>query len=653
MEERDPSCNPMEPLLPIKSRSNETQKTKDAPPTPNPAVVLPNDINSFDIVRATQYGVIPRVHELIEAGYDVNQMDHENVSLLHWAAINNRTEIVNYFMSKGAIVDRFGGHLNSTPLHWATRQGHLSMVVQLMSFGADPSLKDGEGCCCIHLAAQFGHTAIVAYLIAKGQDVDMLDKTGMTPLMWSSHRVFGYDPTRLLLTFGASLSKVDKVNGNTALHWACVSGNHVVIKLLLSKGADIDALNLKNETPLDIAINQSNSDLVFKLRQLQAAAEATKKSVLGKYASDKVFRRKVSYVFPFIAIFVIGFIPELSLHWGLKVLFLLVCFIIGNIIFKAFFDESTSYRIPISIYLATKFWMYFTWIFYLLPYMPGSITFHMMFIIVSILLTYNFYKAWRTDPGYLKSNREDKIKTILDLAETQTLRLDQFCSTCLIRKPLRSKHCTVCNRCVAKFDHHCPWVDNCVGANNHRYFIGYLFFLMTMLLFAIYGCITFWQVECPMDFYEDGITGIIYKALKASPWVAWIALNVIAHLVWVSTLFVCQMYQITWLAMTTNERMNQMRYWGMHKMANPANDGECCDDKGEGHGHSHGHNHHEKIVSPFHRGVCKNLVDLMNWRCCGLLRPIQVDWATKYTMDSQPGYQASNFHAEHEGYHLV
>lgn len=56
--------------------------------------MLPNDINSFDIVRATQYGVIPRVHELIEAGYDVNQMDHENVSLLHWAAINNRTEIV-------------------------------------------------------------------------------------------------------------------------------------------------------------------------------------------------------------------------------------------------------------------------------------------------------------------------------------------------------------------------------------------------------------------------------------------------------------------------------------------------------------------------------------------------------------------------------
>uniref|UniRef100_A0A4W5Q9Q3 Uncharacterized protein n=1 Tax=Hucho hucho TaxID=62062 RepID=A0A4W5Q9Q3_9TELE len=67
------------------------------------------------------------------------------------------------------MVDQLGGDLNSTPLHWATRQGHLSMVVQLLKYGSDPSLIDGEGCSCVHLAAQFGHTSIVAYLIAKGQ----------------------------------------------------------------------------------------------------------------------------------------------------------------------------------------------------------------------------------------------------------------------------------------------------------------------------------------------------------------------------------------------------------------------------------------------------------------------------------------------------
>ena len=58
-----------------------------------------------------------------------------------------------------------------------------------MKFGADPSLKDGEGCSCLHLAAQFGHTAIVAYLVAKGLSPNLQDKYGMTPLMWSSYKV--------------------------------------------------------------------------------------------------------------------------------------------------------------------------------------------------------------------------------------------------------------------------------------------------------------------------------------------------------------------------------------------------------------------------------------------------------------------------------
>lgn len=52
------------------------------------------DYKSFDIVRAAQYGVYERVVELVDAGYSVNQPDHENVSILHWAAINNRMEIV-------------------------------------------------------------------------------------------------------------------------------------------------------------------------------------------------------------------------------------------------------------------------------------------------------------------------------------------------------------------------------------------------------------------------------------------------------------------------------------------------------------------------------------------------------------------------------
>jgi len=51
------------------------------------------------------------------------------------------------------------------------------------------------------------------------------------------------DPTRLILTFGASVNARDRMNGNTALHWACTSGNHAVIKQLLDAGADLTLLN--------------------------------------------------------------------------------------------------------------------------------------------------------------------------------------------------------------------------------------------------------------------------------------------------------------------------------------------------------------------------------------------------------------------------
>lgn len=89
----------------------------------------------------------------------------------------------------GAEVNAVGGDLQSTSLHWATRQGHLSMVVLLMQHGADPSILDGEGCNCLHLAAQFGHTAIVAYLVAKGQEINTPDSNGMTAIMWSAYRI--------------------------------------------------------------------------------------------------------------------------------------------------------------------------------------------------------------------------------------------------------------------------------------------------------------------------------------------------------------------------------------------------------------------------------------------------------------------------------
>jgi ribosomal protein L40E len=148
--------------------------------------------------------------------------------------------------------------------------------------------------------------------------------------------------------------------------------------------------------------------------------------------------------------------------------------------------------------------------------------------------------------------------------------LDLICTTCTAIKPPRAKHCRHCNRCVRRFDHHCPWINNCVGENNHISFCVFLFFMgIGTMAYAI-----------QMAQYLDGILadsstagGVALKFGLSIP------LMIHAFLISLYNLVMFfQQFGIIFNNLTTNESINLGRYqylWEGDKPNNPYDEGGC------------------------------------------------------------------------------
>eukprot|EP01116_Phalansterium_solitarium_P000849 TRINITY_DN10698_c0_g1_i1.p1 TRINITY_DN10698_c0_g1~~TRINITY_DN10698_c0_g1_i1.p1 ORF type:complete len:322 (-),score=67.46 TRINITY_DN10698_c0_g1_i1:2-967(-) len=100
---------------------------------------------------------------------------------------------------------------------------------------------------------------------------------------------------------------------------------------------------------------------------------------------------------------------------------------------------------------------------------------------------FNYVMTVITRPGYSpEPDEEAAAAAVAALAGEPVPRrgegFSKVCKQCRRAKPPRAHHCHVCQKCVLRMDHHCPWVGNCVGHHNHKYF-------MLFLLYLTLGCL--------------------------------------------------------------------------------------------------------------------------------------------------------------------
>jgi|GEM_PF-2970063 len=228
---------------------------------------------------------------LLDKDADVNMKDNDGNTPLLGAASNendnNNLAIVQLLLDKDADVNAKSGD-GWTSLHGAAlneNDNNLAIVQLLLHRGADVNAKSGDGWTSLHGAAlnqNNNNLAIIQLLLHRGADVNSQDNNGETPL----HKAieFNHDNSlamvQFLLNQGAIVNSRLQDSGETPLHEATRKENLDIVKLLVQKGAKVNAEADNGKTPLQYAYND---DIVNFL--LENGATAPTKE--GIYISDE------------------------------------------------------------------------------------------------------------------------------------------------------------------------------------------------------------------------------------------------------------------------------------------------------------------------------------------------------------------------------
>ncbi|KAJ1335262.1 palmitoyltransferase ZDHHC13/17 [Microdochium nivale] len=526
-----------------------------------------------DVMQLARLGDVAAMQALFDEGeYDATFTDEEGITPLHWAAINNQYAMCKFLLDQGAAINQKGGDSVATPLQWAAQRSNYYTVDLLIQRGADPLITDSQGYNTLHISTFNGNVLLLVLLLHQGIPVDVADAFGHTALMWAAYKGFP-QCVDLFLRWGASVHETDE-QGFTALHWGLVKGSPQCILKLIEYGSDRFAKTLTGKTPA-ITAQDLNTVSAWHRALKECGYDQDGHPVTpwwpgaSLFLQDKRgFMNKFLFLLPtpllWVEFLIFTYLPVVLAVPAALAVALGVQWITNQLLEYAPPDMRHLHKTPwlTGIFAASLFLVTFRWLTVVLPATFAShLLLNLVYCVSAGLCGYFYATAMVHDPGFVpKMNGIAEQKAAIDeLLALWKYDEANFCSTCMIRTPLRSKHCRRCQRCVAKHDHHCPWINNCVGINNHRHFFLYLLSLTAGILSIDY-LLYYYLADVSADASKECLvlSESLCQIVNADPYTVFAGLWTTLQLTWVSMLIFVQFIQVA-RAMTTYENMYGIR----------------------------------------------------------------------------------------------
>ena len=436
-----------------------------------------------DVWRAAAYGNLEALKRMIaEDPGAVNAPDGAGYRPLQWAALNNRVAAATYLLDQGAAIGA-GDNDGQTALHWACVRGSLPCAELLLRKGADLNATDARGYVPLHVAAQYGHTGMIYHFKMRwNTNIDLTDHDGRTALHWASYKGFN-DPVKLLICMEADVHRADK-EGCTPLHWASIKGKSEAAHTLIQAGGinALTAVDCDGSSPAALAEQKGHHSLSHFLSR--------KYKTLMK--RDSFMEQKG------LAVACLGVIVGLMLLFTMNVMFCSSAATMDvNVAFWSLFTIACA---SVGIYYMKR-----------VSYSdPGFVT---EALLRGIRRGVKPEVSTRASRAAVNTAADAEVEERLNHSELWAGNWHALCVSCKLVKPFGTKHCSMTDKCVARFDHYCPWMGNAIGKRNHRDFVIFLILETVAMTVAFAVAVTRYNEENPTERDSTRLGVVIFAVL--------------------------------------------------------------------------------------------------------------------------------------------